>query len=78
MQYGLTYKQVREFAYSYADKLERKLPKGWEENKSAGLDWMKGFMRRHPQLSLRKPENTSLARIINFNEQNVNAFFWKL
>lgn len=27
MQYGLTYKQVSEFAYSYAVKLERKLLK---------------------------------------------------
>lgn len=32
-------------------------------------------MRCHPQLSLRKPENTSRARNINFNEQNVNPFF---
>lgn len=74
MQYGLTYNQVGEFAYSYAVKLERKLGKCWEENKSAGVEWIKGFMRRNSLLILRKPEDNSLARNINFNEQNVNAY----
>lgn len=78
MQYGLTYKQIRDFAYSYASKVSNKIPKTWEDNKTAGVDWMKGFMRRHPKLSLRKPENTSLARNMNFNKQNVNSFFENL
>ncbi|KAJ8881607.1 hypothetical protein PR048_018093 [Dryococelus australis] len=37
----------------------------------AGIDWMYGFMRRHKELSLRKPENTSLSRATAFNKTNV-------
>lgn len=73
-QYGLTHKQVRDLAYSYAVKLQRKFPNRWETEKTAGLDWMKGFMKRHQRLSLRKPENTSIARNLNFNQHNVLFF----
>lgn len=75
LQYGLTYKQVRDLAYDYAIKLQCKFPNRWETEKTAGLDWMKGFMKRHQRLSLRKPENTSIARNLNFNQHNVDLFF---
>lgn len=32
-------------------------------------------MRRNPQLSLRMPETTSVARIKGFNKENVMHFF---
>lgn len=75
LQYGLTYYQVRQFAYSYAMKLERRVPESWIQNKIAGIDWMKAYMKRHSFLALRKPESTSMARNTAFNQNTVNSFF---
>lgn len=44
----------------------------------AGLDWMRAFMKRRPELSIRKPKPTSLARAMTFNKFNVASFFGKL
>jgi hypothetical protein len=41
----------------------------------AGIDWMKGLMKRHKNLSLRKPENTSMNRCMAFNKENVDEFY---
>ena len=75
IHYGLTYSLTRELAFEFAVSLKIAYPDSWNKNKSAGLDWMKSFMRRHRELSLRKPENTSLARAIGFNQVNIAAFF---
>lgn len=75
LHHGLTYYQPRQFAHEYAVRLEKNIPASWRENNIAGLEWVKGFMKRHPQLSLRKPESTRLARNINFNKTNVDLFF---
>ncbi|KAJ8964143.1 hypothetical protein NQ314_005095, partial [Rhamnusium bicolor] len=68
IQYGLTYHQAQTLAYEFAIHCNKNnIPKSWIENKLAGLFWMQSFMKRHPKLSLRLPENTSLARSTAFN-----------
>lgn len=73
--YGLTYRTARSLAFEYASKLEKKVPKSWEVNRSAGIEWMRSFLKRHPTLSYRKAENTSFARAAAFNKENVEEFF---
>lgn len=78
LQYGLTYKKAREFAFEYAVINKKNYPTTWDINKCAGEDWISNFMRRNQTLSLRKPENTSLARSTGFNKAAVNEFYANL
>lgn len=50
MDYGLIYLQAKTVAYQYGKAL-KKCPELWEQNQIAGIKWMKGFMRRHKNLS---------------------------
>lgn len=78
MFYGLTPKLVRRLAFEYASINSRKVPNKWEVDKMASESWFTNFMRRHPKLSVRKPEATSLARMTSFNKTNVEIFQNKL
>ncbi|XP_069700846.1 uncharacterized protein [Periplaneta americana] len=72
MFYGL--RSVMQLAYEIAEK--NKLATRFnKETKSAGKEWFSGFMKRHPELSLRQPEATSLARASGFNRVVVGKFF---
>ena len=60
IQYGLTRLQVRELAYEFAFRNKKTFPTTWEQNQRASEDWFSGFMKRFPELSLRRPEATSI------------------
>ena len=77
MFHGLTPKNVRRLAYEYemADKNELQMPEKWNETQHAGEDWLNGYLKRHPNLSIRSPEATSLARASAFNVYNISAYF---
>ncbi|KAJ8935097.1 hypothetical protein NQ314_012993, partial [Rhamnusium bicolor] len=77
--YGLTYESLRKLAYEYAVKLEKRILSNWNQDKKAGIEWTRGFMKRHPRLTYRKHENISFARATAFNEtNNVSEFFKNL
>jgi hypothetical protein len=78
MFYGLSPKKTRQLAYQFAVRNSLKIPDTWKIKKMAGKDWFSAFLRRNPNLSIRKPEATSLARMTAFNRTTVSEFFDKL
>lgn len=75
LNYGLTINNIRSLSYEFAIKCGIDYPTGWNESKRASKDWYYGFMKRHPNLSLRKPEPTSAHRAKGFCKENVDEFF---
>ncbi|KAG5887279.1 hypothetical protein JTB14_030457 [Gonioctena quinquepunctata] len=74
MNYGLTTKETRELAYSFA--LANGLsPATWANEKAATRDWLRGIMARNNYLSLGTPGATSLGRSTAFNKHTVAEFF---
>ena len=74
--FGLT-EDVRKIAFEFAQKmgLKTRFPK---DTQMAGKDWLYGFLKRHPDLSIRSPEATSMARAVGFNRPQVERFFFNL
>lgn len=75
MNYGFTSKETRNFAYLFAKENEKKIPENWTKNKIASYEWLRGFMDRNKELSLRTPEPTSLSRGTAFNRHTVGEFY---
>ncbi|XP_054267225.1 jerky protein homolog-like [Macrosteles quadrilineatus] len=75
--YGITITDLRRLAYDLAEELQIKHSFN-REKRMAGEDWVSGFRRRNPQISLRKPSATSISRVTGFNKQEVDLFFKNL
>lgn len=56
---------LRSLAYELAHRNDIRYPFS-SETKRAGKDWTTGFLRRYQELSLRRPEATSMARLSFF------------
>lgn len=64
-------------AYDLAEHF--KLPHQFNKSKKiAGNKFYRGFIKRHPEFSLRCAQSTSMQRAQGFNKEQVNAFFAKL
>ncbi|KAJ4427599.1 hypothetical protein ANN_25247 [Periplaneta americana] len=73
----LTRKEFLNLAFQLAETL--KIPDQFNrDKKTAGKQFYYDSMNRHPNLSLRTPESTSLNRSIGFNKPEVNRFFKRL
>ncbi|XP_045453927.1 MFS-type transporter clz9-like [Melitaea cinxia] len=72
--YGLTIEMVRKIAFKFAEvnNLKHNFDK---KTQMAGKDWFYAFKKRNPNISLRRPESTSINRITAFNETEVKMFF---
>ncbi|XP_050518182.1 uncharacterized protein LOC126892621 [Diabrotica virgifera virgifera] len=75
--FGSTTVDVRILAYEFA--LRMKLKHQFNNTKKiAGKGWLRSFRLRHPNISLRQPEATSMARAESFNKPQVKTFFKNL
>lgn len=70
--YGLTKLDFLKLVYQYAEINHFPHP---FKGEAAGEDWFLGFKSRHPDLTLRQPEPTSIARVRGFNKPQVQRFF---
>jgi len=74
LYYGLTKAQMCKLAYELAWK--NGLRHTFNKDKMmAGDDWFHGFIQRNPSVSLRKPESTSVARVLGFRRSEVQRLF---
>ncbi|KAF2890810.1 hypothetical protein ILUMI_15363 [Ignelater luminosus] len=75
--YGLDSMKFRKIAYECAEQL--KIPHNFnKKSKCAGPDWLEGFLKRNTNISVRKPESTSINRIEGFNKKEVELFYKNL
>lgn len=69
-------RQERNITYEYVRHLLLcRYPKSWDENKTTGLEWMKGFKKQHPSAIHRKAESFSLARATSSNKHTFIEFY---
>jgi hypothetical protein len=82
MGFGISPVKLKKLAYEYAVRLNKRLPHSrrqaqspWELKQQAGDDWFTAFMKKHRELSIRKPEATSIGRMSAFNRHTVGVFY---
>lgn len=63
------------YEFAEANQIENRFDK---TTKMAGKDWVYEFIKRHPDLALKKTTPTSIARAISFNQVQVNRFYTNL
>lgn len=77
MHYRLSKEDVKKLAYQFAKAYNQKYLIAWDVNDQAGEQWLEDFHKRNPELSLRTPRPTSIARASGFNKPIIQMFFDK-
>lgn len=75
--FGLSINDLRRMAFQLAKRNGLHCPFN-TENEMAGKEWARGFLQRHGEISVRKPELTSAARARGFNKVVIDNFFDEL
>ena len=73
--FPLGMKEVLVIAYKYA--IQNGI-KGFSGKKLAGYEWLNSFLKRHPELNVRKSEPLSIARASGMNHPVVDKWFSNL
>ncbi|KAK9679715.1 Transposase IS4 [Popillia japonica] len=63
---------LQAFQLAIRNNLKHRFSKNQER---AGYKWLRSFLKKHPELTFRRPQGLSTARIKGFTEENVNLFF---
>ena len=72
--YGLTLADLKKLAFEIA-KANGLATRFNQEKELAGTEWLNNCLKRQPEISLRTPQPTTLARASGFNETQVHAFY---
>lgn len=62
------------FAYELAIRKNLKIPKAWELNKQAGVDWLYVYLKCFSLLSIRRPEARYIGYTRGFNKNQLKNF----
>ena len=71
--FGLTTKYLRRLAFDFATQMNIQ-HRFNTEIRMAGYDWLCGFLSRHPELSIRKPEATILLELLVLTRPKFKSF----
>ena len=75
MGFGLSRNDIRSAAYKVAEACGKPHP---FHDEMAGRAWLDGFFKRHPNLTLRKPQPLSYNRAVSANVDTISDYFAKI
>ena len=75
--YGLTINDLRCIVFDFVSKKKIKNPFNSEKG-MADRDFVAGFLKRHPDLSLCKPEAIALNRVFGISKESISLYFQNL
>lgn len=72
--FGLSLQDLRRLVFQFCERNQITHPFN-RDREMAGEDWARQFLKRHSNLSVRKPEGMSIGRAIGFNKEKTKRFY---